>query len=138
LGRDVGCQFEHGDFLADYQPYGYGVRESLAVTGRRLWVHLRDVANLPWLPVVSLLTLRTLGRNRAVAWAWALVATHITSYALFYYDGYYPGGVARLYAELLPLQHCLLAAAFVSLAAGWLAVALPLNGFALWSAGQHD
>lgn len=138
FGRDVGCQFEHGDFLADYQPHGYGLRESLAVTGRRLWVHLRDVANLPWLPLASLLTLRTLGRHRGAALTWALVAIHIASYALFYYDGNYPGGGARLYAELLPLQHALLAAALVSLAAGWLAVALPLLGFSLWSASQHE
>jgi hypothetical protein len=137
FGSHIGCQFEHGDFLADYQPHGYGVREALAVCGRRLWVHLRDVANLPWLPLVSLLTLRQLRRSRAVAATWVLLVAHVAVYALFYYDGNYPGGGARLYAELLPLQHLLLSLTLTSVRAEWAVIPLTALGFAFWSGKQH-
>lgn len=137
FGAHIGCQFEHGDFLADYQPNGYGPREALAVCGRRLWAHVNDVANLPWLPLVSLLTLRRSTRSRAVVVSWTLIVAHIAAYALFYYDGNYPGGGARLYAELLPLQHLLLVVALSSLTLEWAAVPLAALGFALWSSKQH-
>lgn len=137
FGANVGCRFEHGDFLARYQPHGYGLREALAVCGRRLWSHLRDVANLPWLPLVSVVTLGGFTRSRPVAVTWTLWVAHIAAYALFYYDGNYPGGGARLYAELLPLQHLLLAVALASFGAEWMAVPLAAIGFSVWSATQH-
>ncbi len=137
FGAHIGCQFEHGDFLADYQPHGYGWREALAVCGRRLWLHMRDVANLPWAPLLGLVTLRRVSTERPVAAVWALLTVHVVAYAAFYYDGNYPGGGARLLAEVIPLQHLLLAAALASLSATWAAIPMTALGFALWSSQQH-
>jgi hypothetical protein len=59
------------------------------------------------------------------------------AYAPFYFDGSYPGGGTRLFADLLPLEHVLLAIALVRLE--WSVVALPLSlaGFALHGSFAH-
>jgi hypothetical protein len=59
------------------------------------------------------------------------------AYSPFYFDGSYPGGGTRLFADLLPFEHVLLAIALVRL--GWSVVALPLSlaGFALHASFAH-
>lgn len=137
LASDIGCRFEHGDFLAANQPHGYGPVEALRVTARRLWLHNRDVINLPWLPLLNLLGLRAAVRSRPVVLAWTLWLTHVAAYALFYFDGNYPGGGARFYAEVLPLQHVLLGAVLTQLGKGWSSVPLAALGFALYTGPDH-
>lgn len=137
LASDIGCQFEHGDFLAQSQPHGYGLVEALRVTGRRLWLHNRDVANLPWLPILSLLSLRRAARSRATVLAWTLWLAHVAVYALFYFDGNYPGAGARFYAEVLPLQHVLIGAVLARVGKAWSAFPFAAVGFALYSAPEH-
>lgn len=137
VASGIGCQFEHGDFLAQNQPHGYGVVEALRVTGRRLWLHNRDIANLPWLPVLNLLSLRWTARSRPAALAWTLWLAHVAVYALFYFDGNYPGAGARFYAEVLPLQHVLLGAVLANLGKAWSCVPVAALGFALYSAREH-
>ncbi|MCA9642103.1 MAG: hypothetical protein KC492_15460, partial [Myxococcales bacterium] len=51
-----GCLYEHGDFVRNQLPHGFGVWQLLATTGRRLKAHLVDAGNLelftlavPWL-----------------------------------------------------------------------------------------
>jgi hypothetical protein len=59
------------------------------------------------------------------------------AYAPFYFDGSYPGGGARFFADVLPLEHVLLAIALVRL--NWTALALPFSlvGFALHASFSH-
>ncbi len=45
----------------------------------------------------------------------ALVLTHVLGYAFFYFDGNYPGGGARLFVDVMPLEHVLLGVAFTQL-----------------------
>ncbi len=137
FGAAVGCQFEHGDFLDQYQPGGYSIVEALAVTARRLYQHNRDIVNLPWVPVLTLLSLRWIGA-RPVALSWALLLLHFGLYSLFYFDGNYPGGGARLFVEVLSLEHVLLALVLTKLRWEWSSVAVPALGFALWSHKAHQ
>jgi hypothetical protein len=59
------------------------------------------------------------------------------AYAPFYFDASYPGGGARLFADLLPFEHVLLALALVRLR--WHTVALPFSllGFAVHGSFAH-
>lgn len=136
FGATVGCQFEHGAFLANAQPNGYGLLQALAVTGRRLYLHNFDVANFPCFLLLSVLVLRRLPSRPTVAIG-LIIVTHVGAYALFYFDGNYPGGGARFFAEILPLEHVLLGAALTTLRWEWTAPSALLVGFALWGAKAH-
>ncbi len=137
FGAGIGCLHEHGDFVRQFLPEGHGVLEGLASTGRRLRLHLMDVANIE---LVALL----------VPWAaWRVRHTHagklvivaivclIAGYVPFYFDGNYPGGGARLFADLLPLEHALLGG--LVLQRWWTSVAFAgsLLGFALHTSFEH-
>lgn len=138
FGATIGCRFEHGDFIEKYQSNGFGIVEALQVTARRLMHHHRDVTNLPGLALVGLLAVssKTFARRRAVCLL-LLVACHMTSYALFYFDGNYPGGGARLFVDVLPLEQVLLGVALQqSSFARYLPSACCL-GFALWGSAEH-
>jgi hypothetical protein len=52
---------------------------------------------------------RAVRLSRACKSAAAVIVLHILAYAPFYFDGNYPGGGARLFAELLPIEHALIA-----------------------------
>src|SRR5205807_281589 len=49
----------------------------------------------------------------------------------------YPGGGARLFADVLPLEHVLLAIALVRLEWTWVALPLCLVGFAVHASFSH-
>ncbi len=138
FGKGIGCSFEHGDFVAARLPHGYGILEALGTTLRRLREHLRDVANLEPL---ALLVLVPLGRStRAVRAGGALVGLHVLAYAPFYFDGNYPGGGARFFADVLPVEH-VLAIAGAALLAGTrgvdAALAMAALGFAVHASFEH-
>jgi hypothetical protein len=141
FGQGIGCVFEHGDFVRARLEHGFGVVEATGATLRRLRDHLLDIANLePLAPVVLVPLLRAPLRQRAVIAAGALVGLQILAYAPFYFDGDYPGGGARFFADVLPVEHVLLALAAVSLRAhrgGAAVVALALAGFAVHGAFEH-
>lgn len=138
FGADIGCRYEHGDFLQDYQPSGYGAIEALQVTFRRLYQNNRDIVNLPWFPLLAVLSLRRLRHSRSLTLAWGIIVLHCAAYALFYFDGNYPGGGARLFADVLPIEHILLASVLARLRMDWLTIAAPALGFALWTSPAHD
>ena len=146
FGAGIGCLHEHGDFVRTRLASGYGPLAALLVTLRRLEPHLLDVANLEPLallvPVGALLGPRS-ARARTLG---AAVAAIALAYAPFYFDGNYPGGGARFFADVLPLEHVLVARAVILLAerasrpigaarAGAGLLALSLVGFALH--GSH-
>jgi hypothetical protein len=81
---------------------------------------------------------------RATNIALAIVGLHVLAYAPFYFDGNYPGGGARFFADVLPVEHALAAIAVARLAShrferGAMAVlALALLGFGVHGAYAHE
>lgn len=158
FGEGVGCLGEHGDFVRQYLPHGYGLREAASTTLRRLQMHLVDVANAEPLALLVPLgaalgfrssTLRALPLHapRVRLLALALVL-QIAVYAPFYFDGNYPGGGARFFADVLPLEHVLASIAVIELSrryfprarpdrAAAVALALALAGFSFRAGFDH-
>jgi hypothetical protein len=139
FGADTGCVFEHGDFVHARLAHGYGVIEALGTTIRRLHHHLLDVANLE--PLAFLVLLPAI-KKRALLPS-LVIGLHFLVYAPFYFDGDYPGGGARLFADVLPIEHVLLIVAVTLLtkaAERWslLLVGAALIGFAIHASFEHD
>jgi hypothetical protein len=110
FGKDTGCVFEHGDFVRSHLADGYGLVAALGTTGRRLKAHLIDPLNFE--PLILLVLWPLFGRMRTHAGlALAVVAGQILAYLPFYFDGNYPGGGARFFADVLPVEHALAAMA---------------------------
>jgi hypothetical protein len=100
-------------------------------------MHLADAGNCElFAPVLAYSIVAALRAPLGRLAAFGVVGT-IAAYAPFYFDGNYPGGGARLYADVLPLEHLLLAFALVRF--GWSALALPVAfaGFALHTVYDH-
>ena len=147
FGAGIGCVGEHHDFVAAHLSRGYGGLEALGTTLRRLKQHLVDPLNAEPLALLVIfgagLALRAKGSRAKLLTLAVLV--HIVAYAPFYFDGNYPGGGARFFADVLPLEHVLAALATASLASrsrsparhAALAPALALVGFALRAGFDH-
>jgi hypothetical protein len=113
FGADIGCRGEHGAFVEKYLPNGYGPFEAAWTTLRRLALHARDAGNSELFGALVLVAL-WLGRKEARVRVLGLaLLVHVVAYAGFYFDGNYPGGGARMFADVLPLEHLLLAWLFV-------------------------
>jgi len=146
FGDGVGCVYEHGDFVRARLADGFGLAAAAGTTLRRLRMHLEDVLNLEPLALLLLVPLvRALRISRACRVAGALLVLHVLAYAPFYFDGNYPGGGARLYADVLPVEHALLAFAIahamprVAFARRvMVTLALACLGFAVHNANQHE
>lgn len=159
FGSGIGCLFEHGDFVRHNLPNGYGAYAALATTARRLKMHLADAANLEiFVPVVLLPFFRAKGPSLRVLGA--VLIAQLLVYVPFYFDGNYPGGGARFYADTLPVEHVLLAVGVTLLArekasetskgpsdesslgtsvrSSALALALALFGFAVHTSFDHQ
>lgn len=139
FGQDIGCVHEHGDFVRAQLAHGYGLWEAVKTTGRRLLPHLLDIANFELLgllvPLAAVWAWRA--RERAIAYLALVVVAVILGNAPFYFDGNYPGGGARLFADVLPLEHVLLAYALVRLRRVEVALPIVLGGFAMHGAFGH-
>lgn len=107
FGPGIGCVVEHGDFVASRLAHGYGPLEALGTTLRRLHLHASDVLN-GW-PLALLVLPAVLRAGRAAPIVGLVVLLHMAAYVPFYFDGNYPGGGARLFADILPLEHALVA-----------------------------
>jgi len=158
LGSGIGCLHEHGDFVTARLAQGYGVVAALGTTMRRLRLHVLDIGNfeplalLVFVPLVRRASARRSPSSpvpahtpgSGVVAAVALLALHMLSYAGFYFDGNYPGGGARLFADVLPIEHALLALAVARLAGSarfvrgaFALVAVALVGFAVHGVFGH-
>jgi hypothetical protein len=141
FGRDTGCLVEHPDFVHARLPHGYGPLEALLTTLRRLRMHVLDVANLE--PLALLLLVPIASRRARVRAPLFLLLLQILAYAPFYFDGNYPGGGARFFADVLPVEHALLALAIATLARAQLVrgafavLALAFAGFGVHAAFDH-
>jgi hypothetical protein len=148
FGRGVGCLVEHGTYVQQLLPDGYGLAEAARVTARRLVLHVEDVLNLPMaVALVPIGAWIARGRRR-VRLAAGIVAALVLAYAPFYFDGNYPGAGARLLAEAIPFEHVLASLALCWWAdrlrsparMGWAAGAISsamFLGFALFNAPKH-
>lgn len=137
FGDSIGCRHEHGDFVASLLPDGFGFWQALGVTGVRLFMHLRDAGNSPLLAPLIVLGAMGARRQRGLAWPTLGVAGIVLAYVPFYFDGSYPGGGARLYADALPLEHVLLAQGLFTARLASLALPLVLGGFAFVTSQDH-
>lgn len=146
FGAGVGCLGEHGDFVRANLAHGYDVVAAAATTGRRLKLHLEDALNFaPLFPLI--LWGAWSGRRAPIVRAVALgVVAQVAVYAPFYFDGNYPGGGARMFADVLPCEHVLAGLGVVALPTGlhlttWrnaaAALALSLFGFAFRTGALH-
>ncbi len=137
FGVDIGCKHEHGDFVARFMPAGYGSLEALGTTCRRLLQHLRDAGNSELGALALVLASCSQRVRREHAWLPLVIGAQVLAYLPFYYDGNYPAGGARMFADVLPLEHLLLAAWLTPF--GWRGWAAPLAliGFALHTAYDH-
>ncbi len=139
FGKGIGCTFEHGDFVTARLGDGYGLAAAIGTTLRRLRMHLTDVANLEPLALLVLVP-----RSRTARLAQALVVGQVLAYAPFYFDGNYPGGGARYFADVLPIEHALVALAAAELFTrvaflrrAYALLALSLAGFAVHASHDH-
>jgi hypothetical protein len=137
FGANVGCRFEHGDFVKRHLLDGFGLLAALRTTLERVTWHLFDVANLaPAALLVPWIAWRERHRP-GVRWAGlGVLGVHI-AYVPFYYPGSYPGGGARFFADALPFEHVLLGFALVVLGIQRFAPAGLLLGFALNTVHAH-
>lgn len=116
FGDRVGCSYEHGDFVEKYMQSGYHFGQSIGTTSRRLAMHSADALNAGplFVLVVAALLVGLVGSWRGPRALCATVLLFVAAYAPFYFDGNYPGGGARFFADVLPLEHVLVAALVVS------------------------
>lgn len=146
FGKDVGCVFEHGDFVAARLRGGYGPLEALLTTASRLRRHTMDLLGIELLFPIAIVGLvrGPLGKTRA-AWALGgLFALQVLAYVPFYFDGNYPGGGARLLADTFAAGHVLAAAGALHLTrrfgerrAPFALAAAMLAGFAVRASHEH-
>lgn len=137
VGLGKGCHYEHGDVVSRH---GGGLDLYWAVknTLHRLHWFSLDVANFeplallvpPWL---------WLNRRRPEAQPLLAVAALLPlAYALFYFQGSYPGGGARFFVALLPVSHVALAAMLYRYRAVPAGLGLCLIGFAVHGTFSHQ
>ncbi len=112
FGQGIGCIHEHGDFVRARLQNGFGIVAAFGTTLRRIHLHLSDALNAwPLALALAPFCFREARRDRSARLAWTLVALQIAAYFPFYFDGDYPGGGARFYADILPIEHALVAIA---------------------------
>jgi hypothetical protein len=137
LGAGHGCQVEHGDVVERFGPAGYTLGWAIRHTLHRIQGHALDLANFEplWLLVPCTLWRKRATREaRAVALALCAV---VLLYGAFYFNGSYPGGGARFFSELLPLEQAVLAWGAQSFAVRKLVLPLSLTGYAVHASFSH-
>lgn len=142
FGDNVGCLGEHTDFVNHNLSHGYGAYAALATTARRLKMHWVDPLNAePLALIVAAGMVMTWRDARARLLTLAFVA-QVAAYAPFYFDGNYPAGGARFYADVIPMEHVLTGFAVARWArerpwAPAATLALALMGFAFRAGYDH-
>jgi len=137
LGLGSGCVVEHGDVVQAQGGRGLTVSWMLLNTVHRLHWHALDLANCELLLPLAWYWLARQWTKPTVRHLAAIVLFLPAAYALFYFQGSYPGGGARFFVELLPALHVALAAALLALGWARLGIALSLLGYAVHAAHVH-
>jgi len=113
FGAGIGCLHEHGDFVRHNLGHGYDLTAVLGTTLRRLKLHGVDALNAEPFALLLIPALWLALKNPALRPVALLPLALIAAYAPFYFDGNYPAGGARFFADGLPTEHVL---------AGWFSV----------------
>jgi len=137
FGPQIGCLYEHGEYVRARLAHGFGLLEAASVTMRRLAVHTIDVANAAPLALLAPVGAWLARRRRGTLTLFFGTLALMLAYAPFYFDASYPGGGARLFADVLPLEHVLIAIAIARLRCAWFALPLSLVGFAVHASFSH-
>lgn len=132
-----GCTYEHGDFVRAMLPNGFGIREAIAISWTRVHHHLRDATNLQLLAPLGLIPLVNARRAPWVLVPSGIILGVILVYGPFYYGASYPGGGARLYADVIPLEHVILAQGSVLLGVQRYIAPAMLLGYAVQTSFDH-
>ena len=138
FGKGIGCQFEHGNYVAKRLPEGFGALSALTVSAVRLRWHALDVLNFEPLSLLVVIAAVSKVRHAAAKMLLCGPLLLLLAYSPFYFDGNFPGGGARLLADAIPLEHALIA--------GWLihrgrllpVLVLSLLGFSIHGAFEHQ
>jgi hypothetical protein len=142
FGSGIGCLGEHKDYVLSRLPHGFGLAEATLTTLRRLRMHLLDIANFEPLALLAIVPAakRAGAPARGVLAASVVVLAQMAAYAPFYFDGDYPGGGARFFADVLPVEHALIALATLTLLPGiaFYRRALGVLSLSLFGFGVHD
>lgn len=137
LGLGKGCAYEHADVVQQQGGKGLTPLWMVRNTLHRFHFHLMDVAHFEPLVIVGLLGVWW-GRRRPVTWPLALVLVLVPfAYSLFYFAGSYPGGGARLFAEMIPIWHVFIAWGLCRLRLARVGIAACLFGFSLHASFSH-
>jgi len=134
----LGCRFEHGDFVKRELADGFGPIEAATITTLRLGLHVSDIVNFAPFGLLVPFALVRYRREPGVLLLGLGALAVVAAYFPFYYPASYPGGGARLYADALPLEHALLGLALVRLRALRFLPAAALLGFALHGVHGHE
>lgn len=157
FGDGIGCRYEHGDFVERYMSGGHGALEAIGTTARRLALHSMDALNAAPLGLLLVAAFVLAWRRpsdgstpsarpfgpRVLTLAFASI---VVAYAPFYFDGNVPGAGARFFADVLPLEHVLIAwgiarvaapRALAARAAAW-SSGVALVGFSFFAHADHE
>ena len=137
FGAGIGCRVEHGDFVRAHLEDGFGLVAALGTTLRRLKMHLPDAANAEPFFVLLIVAFVAGRRERGMRLIGFGIAGVVLGYAPFYFDGNYPGGGARFYADVLPLEHAALAWGLARWRLERWALPVALLGFAVHTSFDH-
>jgi hypothetical protein len=133
-----GCHFEHGDFVKEELARGFGVVEAAKITMLRLLLHVSDIANFAPLGLLVPVALVRFRKEPGVLPVGLTAMAVIAGYLPYYFPGSYPGGGARLYADVLPLEHALLGLSLARFRIARFLPALALLGFAFHGVHAHE
>jgi hypothetical protein len=146
FGQRLGCAVEQGGFVAAHP--GFGFVDALRTTGYRLREHALDIANFEPLALLVLVPIFRRPSSIGVRAALAVVLGQVLLYVPYFVEGTSPGAGARFFADLLPIEHALIALAlapalggvarFTFARRGLLVLGLAFLGFAVHAARAHD
>jgi hypothetical protein len=137
FGADIGCRFEHGDYVSQFLPNGYGFAPALRNFVVRFWLFATDATNAAPLTLLSGYALARHFRSPLLLLGVGILLQAV-AYVPFYFDGNYPGGGARFLCEAIPFCQILVARAAFDLRVTWLAPLVAVAGFAVYARHGHE
>ena len=137
FGADIGCRFEHGDYVSQFLPNGYGFAAALRNFVVRFGLFATDATNAAPLSLLSGYALARHFRSPLLLLGVGILLQAL-AYVPFYFDGNYPGGGARFLCEAIPFCQILVARAACDLRVTWLAPLVAVAGFAVYARHGHE
>jgi len=137
FGADIGCRFEHGSYVSQFLPNGYGFTAALRNFIVRFWLFATDATNAAPLTLLGGYALARHFRSPLLLLGAGILLQGL-AYVPFYFDGDYPGGGARFLCEAIPFCQILVARAACDLRVTWLPPLVAVAGFALYARHGHE